>query len=143
MGGTVPAKRALVDQALSAIYGKNVAAMAAAWSVPRATRVNGGRAADLYSATPALPAADIETLREYYADRYYGFIYQTVKSIDPNHLYFGSWIVPGWWVNAADWQLMAAHADVIGYDRYAPMFEDSLLQRLAKSTEYTCFQLLT
>ena len=134
MGGTVPAKRALVDQALSAIYGKNVAAMAAAWSVPRATRVNGGRAADLYSATPALPAADIETLREYYADRYYGFIYQTVKSIDPNHLYFGSWIVPGWWVNAADWQLMAAHADVIGYDRYAPMFEDSLLQRLAKST---------
>ena len=61
MGSTVPAKRALVDQALSAIYGNNVAAMAAAWGVTAAG------AADLYSASPAPPAADIETLREYYA----------------------------------------------------------------------------
>jgi hypothetical protein len=119
MSGATPAKRALVDHALHAIYGGNVAAMAAAWGA---------------NATPKPPAADIETLRQYYADRYYGFIYQTVKSIDPNHLYFGSWIVPGWWVNAADWRLMAAHVDVIGYDRYAPAFEDNLLSSLAKST---------
>jgi uncharacterized protein (TIGR03437 family) len=133
MGSTVPAKRALVDEALSAIYGNNVAAMAAAWGVTAAS------AADLYSALPAPPATDIETLRQYFADRYYGFLYQTVKSIDPNHLFFGFWIVPGWWVNAADWQLMAAHVDVIGYDRYSPVFEDSLLQSLAKTTAKPIF----
>ena len=136
MGSTVPAKRALVDQALSAIYGSNVAAMAAAWGVTGVTAVS---AADLYSASPTPPAADIETLREYYADRYYAFLYQTVKGIDPNHLYFGFWIVPGWWVNATDWQLIAAHVDVIGYDRYSPVFEDSLLQSLAKSTAKPIF----
>ena len=128
MGGTVPAKRALVDAALSEIYGNKLAAMAAAWGVTAAS------AADLYRASPKPPAADIEALREYFADRYYGFLYQTVKGIDPNHLYFGSWIVPGWWVNSSDWQLIAAHVDVIGYDRYAPAFEDALLRRLAKST---------
>jgi hypothetical protein len=130
MGATVPAKRALVDEALRAIYGKNAGAMAAAWGLARATGV---RAADLYGAMPVPPAADIETLREYYADRYYEFIYRTVKDIDPNHLYFGSWIVPGWWVNASDWRLMAAHSDVMGYDRYAPAFEDERLRRLVIS----------
>jgi hypothetical protein len=38
---------------------------------------------DLYNATPTPPAADIETLREYYADQYYGFLYQTVKDHRP------------------------------------------------------------
>lgn len=128
MNGTVPAKRALVDAALSSVYDANVAAMAAAWGVAAAGL------ADLYAAQPSPPAADVETLRQYYADRYYGFLYQTVKSIDPNHLYFGNWIVPGWWVNASDWQLIAAHVDVIGYDRYSPVFEDSLLRSLAEST---------
>ncbi|MGA2576197.1 MAG: glycosyl hydrolase [Bryobacteraceae bacterium] len=140
MGGRTPAKRALVDQALRAIYGNNAAAMAAAWGVTRATSAGTGDLyTDLYGATPTPAAADIETLREYYADRYYGFIYQTVKSIDPNHLYFGSWIVPGWWVNAADWQLMAAHVDVMGYDRYSPVFEDRLLRELVKSTSKPIF----
>jgi len=128
LGGTVPAKQALVNDALSAIYGDSVAAMAAAWGVAAAT------VADLYTATPTPPAADIETLREYYADRYYGYLYKTIKAIDPNHLFFGFWIVPGWWVNPTDWQLEAAHVDVIGYDYYSPVFEDSLLQGLAKST---------
>jgi hypothetical protein len=133
LGSAAPAKRALVDAALSAIYGNKAGAMAAAWGV-KATG-----AADLYRTSPRPPAADIEALREYYADRYYGFIYQTVKSIDPNHLYFGSWIVPGWWVNAKDWQLIAAHVDVIGYDRYAPVFEDRQLRRLAESTGKAIF----
>jgi hypothetical protein len=119
MGAATPAKHALVDHALHAIYGGNAAAMAAAWGA---------------GASPKPPAADIETLRQFYADRYYGFLYQTVKSIDPNHLYFGSWIVPGWWVNASDWRLMAAHVDVMGYDRYAPAFEDTPLRDLVKST---------
>ena len=133
LGGAVPAKRALVDQALSAIYGNNVAVMAAAWGVTATTT------AGLYSASPTLPATDIETLREYYEDRYFAFVYQTIKKIDPNHLYFGIWIVPGWWVNATDWQLDAAHVDVIGYDRYSPVFEDSLLEGLAKSTAKPIF----
>jgi uncharacterized protein (TIGR03437 family) len=128
MGATVPAKQALVNDALSAIYGNDVAAMAAAWGVTASS------VADLYNASPTPPAADIETLREYYADKYYAFIYQTIKTIDPNHLFFGFWIVPNWWVNATDWQLQAAHVDVIGYDRYSPVFEDSLLQSLAQST---------
>jgi uncharacterized protein (TIGR03437 family) len=132
-GSTVPAKRALVDQALSTIYNNSVAAMAAAWHVAPATT------AGLYSASPTPPAADIETLRQFYADRYYDFLYKTVKSIDPNHLYFGFWIVPGWWVNATDWQLIAPHVDVIGYDRYSPVFEDSLLEGLAKSTAKPIF----
>ena len=91
LASTVPAKRALIDQALSAIYGNNVAAMAAAWGV------NATTTADLYSASPTPPAADIETLREYYEEQYFGFVYRTIKSLDPNHLYFGIWIVPGWW----------------------------------------------
>jgi uncharacterized protein (TIGR03437 family) len=133
MSSTVPAKQALVNDALSAIYGNNIAAMAAAWGVTAAS------AADLYNASPTPPAADIETLREYYADQYYGFVDQTIKAIDPNHLFFGFWIVPGWWVNATDWQLQAAHVDVIGYDYYSPVFEDSLLQGLASSTAKPIF----
>jgi len=128
LGSAVPAKQALINQALSAIYGGNVAAMATAW------RVSAASAAGLYSSSPTPPAADIETLREYYEDQYLGFVYQAIKKIDPNHLYFGIWIVPGWWVNATDWQLNAAHVDVIGYDRYAPAFSDSLLESLVKST---------
>ena len=131
--GAVPAKRALIDNALSTIYGGSVAAMAAAWGVA-ASSTN-----DLYNATPNAPPADIETLREYYADQFYAYLYQTVKSIDPNHLYFGFWIVPGWWVNQTDWQLIAAHVDVIGYDRYSPVFQDSLLESLARSTARPIF----
>jgi uncharacterized protein (TIGR03437 family) len=133
LGSTVPAKRALVDRALSAIYGNNVANMAAAWGV------NATTIARLYGVSPTPPAADIETLREYYEDQYFGFVYQAIKSIDPNHLYFGIWIVPGWWVNATDWQLNAAHVDVIGYDNYSPVFEDSLLEGLLKSTAKPVF----
>ena len=94
---TLPAKQALVNQALNAIYGGSVSAMAAAWGVTASS------VADLYNASPTPPLADIETLREYYADQYYGFIYKTVKAIDPNHLFFGFWIVPGWWINSTDW----------------------------------------
>jgi uncharacterized protein (TIGR03437 family) len=133
MRSTVAAKHALVDHALSAIYDNDVAAMAAAWSVTAAT------AQDLYNATPSASANDVENLREFYADRYYAFLYQTVKSIDPNHLYFGFWIVPGWWVNQTDWALIAPYVDVIGYDRYSPVFEDSLLQSLARSTAKPIF----
>jgi hypothetical protein len=68
-------------------------------------------------------AEQIEKLRCFYADRYYDFIYRTVKSIDPNHLYFGMWVTPNWWVNKADWASIAPHCDVIGYDYYSTKFE--------------------
>lgn len=133
MNAQVSSKQALVNEALGAIYGNDIAAMAAAWGVSAAN------VTDLYNAVPNPPATDIETLREYYADQYYGFLYKTIKGIDPNHLYFGFWIVPGLWVNQTDWQLNAAHLDVIGYDRYNPVFEDSQLQSLAQSTNMPIF----
>ena len=133
LSSTVPAKQALINRALSAIYGNNLAAMAAAWQVTATST------AQLYAAQPTPPPADIETLREYYEDQYLGFAEQTIKAFDPNHLYFGIWIVPGWWVSPIDWQLNAAHADVIGYDRYSPVFEDSLLESAVKSTNKPIF----
>ena len=128
MGSNVPAKQALINDVLSSIYDSDVAAMAAAWGVTAAT------VSDLYTSSPNPPAADVETMREYYEDRFYAYLYQTIKSIDPNHLYFGSWIVPGWWVEPIDWQLTAAHSDVIGYDRYSPAFTDPVLEAAAAST---------
>jgi hypothetical protein len=77
----------------------------------------------------------VEALRRFYADRYYAFIYRTIKALDPNHLYFGFWIVPGWWENEEDWRLIARHCDVIGYDRYAYEFVDAPLQRLIEETD--------
>ncbi|WP_428940344.1 hypothetical protein [Fontivita pretiosa] len=83
------------------------------------------------SFNPAEPTPDqIEQLRRFYADRYYAFIYQTVKSIDPHHLYFGMWVTPNWWVDQADWDLIAPHCDVIGYDFYSRRFEDEPTGRL-------------
>lgn len=128
-GASTPAKRALVDYALQTIYGRDIGRMAGAWQVTAST------SADLDAAAPTPPAGDIETLRRFYADRYYDFIYKTVKAIDPNHLYFGFWIVPGWWVNESDWQLIAPHCDVIGYDHYAPEFADDHLIGLMQQTD--------
>jgi len=41
-------------------------------------------------------------------------------------LYLGFWVVPGWWENDSDWDLISAHCDVIGYDRYATDYEGIL-----------------
>lgn len=79
--------------------------------------------------------ADLEHLRRFYADRYYGFLYRTVKTLDPNHLYLGFWIVPGWWVNDEDWRLIARHCDVVGYDNYSPAFAPPVLARLLRETD--------
>lgn len=79
---------------------------------------------------------DLEKLRQFVAKAYYGFLYRTVKEIDPNHLYFGYWIVPGWWQNESDWDLIAPYCDVIGYDRYAPSYAgiENLFARHDKPT---------
>ena len=128
MPATVPAKKALVDYDIDSLHHGDLSQAADGLGVQGATTRE-----ELESATCNPNAKDLEALREFYADRYYDFIYKTIKSIDPNHLYLGFWIVPGWWVNATDWSLIAKHCDVIGYDRYAPDFADSMVQGLFKS----------
>jgi hypothetical protein len=81
-----------------------------------------------------VPDGDIEAMRRCYARAYYEFIYRTVKSIDRNHLYFGFWIVPGWWENEEDWRLIAPYCDAIGYDLYSYECMDSQLVRLSKES---------
>lgn len=125
----IAAKRALVDQALSAIYGNDIRQMAGAW------RVAASKLSDLYASQPVPPDADVEALRQFFASQYYKFIYTTVKQLDPNHLYFGFWIVPGYWENEADWGLIAPYCDVIGYDFYNYTFTDARLDRLLQKTD--------
>ncbi len=124
MGADVPAKRALVDYALGEIYGRSVERMAKAWKVTaRSVR-------ELYAAKPQPPAEDVEKLRLFYEDRYWAFVYQAVKRIDPNHLFLSVWLVPGWWESEDDWGVAARHCDVLGYDRYAMDFADERVRRL-------------
>ena len=123
-----PAKRALIDYALANLYEGSVDKLAAAWKIQAAT------VQDVYAASPTLPAPDLEKLRCTYEDRYYDFLYRTIKELDPNHLYLGNWIVPGWWESEEDWRIHARHLDVIGYDRYDPVFADERLLRLTKES---------
>ena len=134
MQSYVAAKRAFIDEALLSLYKSDIAAMASAWHLSDVTTQLG-----LYSGKPTVPDADVEYLRKFYARAYYRFIYQTVKSIDPNHLYFGFWIVPYWWVNEDDWRLIAPYCDVIGYDRYADQFTDNELDSLMRETAKPVF----
>lgn len=123
-----PAKDALCRTALEDLYDNSAERLSQAWGIS----VTGIE--DLCAATAVPPAADVEKLRLSYARDYYSFIYRTVKDLDPNHLYLGFWIVPGWWVNEADWTVSAPFCDVIGYDRYANDFEDPALAALVKAS---------
>ena len=99
MPESVPARRALLDESRAHLIQTNT------------------------QADPAkLSDVDLEHLRRFYADRYYDFLYRTVKTIDPNHLYLGFWISIGWWVNDEDWRLIARHCDIVGYDNYSRPF---------------------
>ncbi len=73
-------------------------------------------------AKTALKGLEPEAARRKYAAAYYRFLYDTVKAIDPNHLYFGFWISIGWWQNEYDWDLAAPYCDVVGYDRYSDAY---------------------
>ncbi|HLV81263.1 MAG TPA: glycosyl hydrolase, partial [Chthonomonadaceae bacterium] len=125
----IPAKTALFTYALGTLYHDDLAQLATAWGMAGASREA------LLAAPLHAPETDLEALRRYYAGRYYDFLYKTVKELDPNHLYFGFWIVPGWWQKEEDWRLIAPYCDVIGYDRYAPTFSDPLLDRLMAETK--------
>ena len=122
--GAPAGKRGLIDYMLKNLYRNDLSRLTQAWGITARDR------AELYTSQPNPPEEDIEALRRFYADRYYGWIYRTVKEIDPNHLYFGFWIVPGRWENEEDWLLSAKYCDVLGYDRYAPDFADNWMKRL-------------
>ncbi len=117
---------ALVRHALEVLHAGSVAKLAEAWQVDAADL------AGVLAGDPTVPDVDLEALRRVYADRYYRALYETIKGIDPNHLYLGNWIVPGWWVNEDDWRLVAPYCDVIGYDRYSVDYNDERLARLQR-----------
>lgn len=125
----VPAKRALIVFALEKIYRGDWREMARKWGLDAKNKE------DIYSGNPSLPPEDLEKLRIFYAERYYEFIYTTIKEIDPNHLYFGFWITPGWWENEDDWKVAAKYCDVIGYDLYSYKFFDDRLKKLVEETK--------
>jgi hypothetical protein len=127
LGASVPAKKALVDQALAVIYSGNVSLLAAAWQIKAST------AADVYASKPTAPDKDIETLRQFYEGTYYSTLHKTVQAIDPHHLYLGSWTQPR--LHAADWSIIAANCDVVGFDLYSPTFLDPGVQALIQSTK--------
>lgn len=122
-----PAKRAMMDHLLATSYGGSLPALCSAWKVEAQTLE------DLYATRPEPSDADVEVMRLHYEDRYYATIYETVKSIDPNHLYLGCWVVPGWWESEDDWNLIARHCDVVGYDRYTREYSEERLQRLQRN----------
>lgn len=118
--GDSAAAKAMVAHAVATIYGGDAARQRAAWADGPAK-------------------ADIEPLRRFYADAYYGYIYRTLGELDPNHLRLGNYIVPGWWENEEDWRLIARHADVISYDRYAWDFTDAQMDKLIRETDKPIF----
>ncbi len=128
-----PSKRALLDYSLDELYAGALAELAKAWELDVASRD------ELYAASPVPPDSDIERLRCWYADGWYGFVYATIKDIDPNHLVIAPWCVPAWWENERDWYLQARHCDVMGYDRYAMSYEDAQLARLKREIDVPTF----
>jgi len=130
---TVPGKRALLDYAVDSRYGGSVTALAAAWGLAVTTR------AELYAATPTPPAADVEAMRLYYADRYYAFNYETTKSLDPNHLYLGSYGCAGCADIEEDLRRLGSHCDVMSWDIYAPGYGNERFARLSAEADRPVF----
>jgi hypothetical protein len=127
-----PAKHAMVDYAVDSLYSGDVAKVAAAWGDSQDQPPS--RTA-LYAFIPSyMPERDIEALREFYADHYYKMMFDTVKSIDPNHMYAGFWIVQGFYTDQPDWQLTAKYCDVIGFDSYDTDFNAHDVAKLIAGT---------
>ncbi len=124
-----PIKKALVDYAYQQLYGGNLSRLATAWQIAASS------IGDVYAShTAVLPAADLESLRQYYAASYYKFIYTTIKQIDPQHLYLGFFIQIGGFTTLADWTLLGENCDVIGYDRYAYGLTDDRVNEWLRAT---------
>lgn len=108
-----PAKVALIDYAIDSLHGGDVASTAQQWQVIASSR------SQLYAGVLVnVPPSDIQGMRNFYERTLYKTYYDTIKRVDPNHLYFGFWIVPNWWVTSDDWRNLAEFTDVIGYDHY-------------------------
>ena len=122
-----PIKKALIGKAIEE-HVEDLGKLCSAWNVKADSKEA------LYDRSLKAPASDVEELRRFYTRWYYYNIHRMVKRIDPNHLYFGFWIVPGWWENEEDWRLAAPHCDVIGYDLYSFDHNTPLLTRLAKES---------
>ncbi|MBC7327040.1 hypothetical protein H5T87_02860 [bacterium] len=123
-----PLKKALIEFILKSSYEGDWRLLASRW------QINIEKKEALYKSKPNPPEEDIERMRRFYAEKYYQFIYETIKEIDPNHLYFGFWITPGWWENEEDWKICAKYCDVIGYDLYSYEFMDKRLRKLVEKT---------
>ncbi len=124
LAATVPAKQQMIQYGVTQLYAGNVAQAAAAWGVT-ATSIS-----QLYATSPVPPATDLEKMREFYENAVQSFVYQAFKQVDPNHLYFGFWIVPGWWADPSDWTIAAQNSDVLGFDWYAMELESGILPGL-------------
>jgi uncharacterized protein (TIGR03437 family) len=125
LSASSPAKKALVDHAYSVLYSGDLGMLASAWGIAAST------IADVYASKPKLPMGDQDELRLFYENSYYATLYQTVKTIDPHHLYLGSWTQPR--LHPADWPIMAANCDIVGFDFYSPTFLDAGVQTLIAS----------
>ncbi|NYI03922.1 hypothetical protein [Allostreptomyces psammosilenae] len=113
--GTLPAKRAF-SAYLADAYGGDIA------------RVNAvlGTAASSFeelTATPVdvarVPAADLSAFITLASEEYYAGIRQAIRADDPNHLFLGSALVPGW-RSSTEWIVGGrAHLDAISLDVYS------------------------
>ena len=127
------AKRAMIDFAASTIFGGDITAMAREWKAP------GETLEELQGLRLTPRRQDIEPLRLFLADQYFAFVYQSVKELAPNHLYFGHWILPTYWHNENDWKAVAPHCDVIGFDLYEYSFAQSKIQKVMAETRKPVF----
>ncbi|MGC8782932.1 MAG: glycosyl hydrolase [Armatimonadota bacterium] len=123
------AKRAMIQHLLHSKYNGDVQRLAEAWKL--STRV---LEAICRASITAAPDDDVESMRLFYLDRYHAWLYQTIKRIDPNHLYFGSWIYPYAWDSEQDWFVLERHCDVLGYDYYHLFFAPEGIARLLQRT---------
>lgn len=127
------AKREMASFALNKLFEGNLERMAKAW------RATGATLEEICHQRLTPRRQDIEPLRMFLADQYFAFVYQTVKELAPNHLYFGHWILPSFWHNENDWKHMAPHCDVIGFDLYEQDFADARTQKAIRETRKPVF----
>jgi hypothetical protein len=131
-GSQTDAKVNLINYAIDNIYSGSVSQTAQAWQVPQASIRS-----QLYVAfLNNIPPSDLQQMRQFFQKNLHRVYYETIKTVDPNHLYFGFWIVPNLWVTSDDWRSLAQYTDVIGYNHFigthVPSFYKDLSQTFDK-----------
>ncbi len=81
---------------------------------------------------PAKARREMETFVGVVAERYFRILSQTLKRIDPNHLYLGNNI--GWLWSDAAVKAYGRHVDVASFDHYTARFDVAFFDHLAKLT---------